>query len=386
MDPKAGARKRRSISGPARFPFPAAFFGYRSQPQVRGWTLWGAVLPLAALLGTAALPGSKSHRVLPAAAPPSVPAPLPSPAARRPAFVLFQSESSSLERQFVARLRSPTSGGRPGLARDRGDLRVVLLDSLASPAGRRFAIRETPTLLALGPGGREISRRVGPEPITAALAAAAPGAARTSAAPASCPVWRGPRLRWIDERDPRARRVYRRFGGGRRGVPDIFKAMSLRPDLMEKALDLSEMGHFSDGYLDRKTKERIATYVSALNGSHYCTGSHAGGLRDLGARPSEVAALARGDLDGASLSPRDRALFEYLRRLTLQPGDVSDADIRHLKAQGWRDEPIFEAAFDASLFACFNRIAITYGLDYPPDGWQPSPQPLEPASRRIAAN
>jgi len=63
---------------------------------------------------------------------------------------------------------------------------------------------------------------------------------------------------------------------------------------------------------------------------------------------------------------------------TLKPGEVTDADIRRLTAQGWRDEQIFEAAFDASLFALFNRVAITYGLDYPPDGWQP---PLRTALR-----
>jgi len=172
--------------------------------------------------------------------------------------------------------------------------------------------------------------------------------------------------------------MYRRFGGGRWSVPEIFKAMSLRPDLMEKALDLSEMGHFSDGYLDRRTKERIATFVSSLNASHYCVGSHAGGLRDLGARSAEVAALARGDLDAASLSAKDRALFEFVRQLTLKPGEVKDEDVARLRRKGWRDEQIFEAAFDTSLFAFFNRLAITYGLDYPPDGWQP---PLRTALR-----
>jgi uncharacterized peroxidase-related enzyme len=341
--------------------------------------LCGAVLPLAALLGATVRPGAGAHRAVPAAAPPvSLRASLLALGLRRPTFVLFQSGTSSVERQFLAGLR------RDGPARGRDDLRVVLLNSLDSPTARRFAIRETPTLLALEPGGHEMSRRLGPEAITAALAASAPGAPRTSAAvptEASCRVWRGPRLRWVEESDPRARRVYRRFGGGRWGVPDIFKAMSLRPELMEKVLDLSETGHFSDGYLDRKTKERIATFVSALNGSHYCVGSHAGGLRDLGARSTEVATLARGDLDAAPLSPRERALFEYLRRLTLKPGDVTDADLQRLKALGWRDEQIFEAAFDASLFALFNRVAITYGLDYPPDGWQPSPLQLRTALR-----
>jgi uncharacterized peroxidase-related enzyme len=297
---------------------------------------------------------------------------LPISGSQRPTYVLFQNATSSMERQFLETLR------REGPARDREDLRVVLLDRLDSVTARRFRIQETPTLIALGERGREISRRVGPQAITAALAASGPGGSEPAARVdgATCRVWRGPRLRWVKEDDPRARRVYRRFGGGRWEVPDIFKAMSLRPDLMEKALDLSERGHFSDGYLDRRTKERIATFVSALNGSHYCIGSHAGGLRNLGARSAEVAALARGDLEGAGLSARDHALFQFVRRLTLTPGEIGDADVARLRGRGWRDEQIFEAAFDASLFAMFNRVAITYGLDYPPDGWKPTSRQL----------
>jgi len=252
---------------------------------------------------------------------------------------------------------------------------VVRVSSRAPPAPRRFALRETPTLLPLAPGGREIGRHVGPQAITAALASTAPGRsvpAGSSAKETTCRVWRGPRLRWIEEDDPRARQIYRRFGGGRWPVPDIFKAMSLRPELMEKALDLSERGHFSDGYLSRRTKERIATFVSSLNGSHYCIGSHAGGLKALGAPTAEVAALARGDLAGAALPAREQALLEFVRRLTLHPGEIADADVARLRALGWRDEQIFEAAFDAALFAFFNRLAAAYGLEYPPDGWQPS--------------
>ncbi len=155
-------------------------------------------------------------------------------------------------------------------------------------------------------------------------------------------------------------------------VPDIFKAMSLRPELMEKVLDLSERGHFSDGYLDRRTKERIATFVSALNGSPYCLGSHAGGLRTLGSPSSQVAALARADLAGAGLPVREQALLEFVRGLTLKPGQVTDADVARLRQHGWSDEQVFEAAFDAALFAFFNRVASAYGLDSPPDGWEPS--------------
>jgi hypothetical protein len=76
------------------------------------------------------------------------------------------------------------------------------------------------------------------------------------------------RLKWVDEADPKAAEVYKLFGGGARGVPEIMKTMSLQPGIMEGIHGLSRY-HFSDGYLDRRTHEVIASYVSALNKCKY---------------------------------------------------------------------------------------------------------------------
>lgn len=265
-----------------------------------------------------------------------------------PGLLLFRSEASGMERRFAAELRRP-------------DVKVISLAGLESPEGRKFAIRETPTLLKLDAEGKEVYRREGPDQIREVLANGA----------ASCLSHHSPRLKWVEETDPRAARVYRRFSGGREGVPDIFKAMSLRPDLMEKLLDLSEKGHFSDGYLTERTKERVATLVSSLNKSSYCTGSHASNLHDLGAGTAEITALTRGDIAGAPVPERERTLLRFARKLTVSPGEVADSDIQQLRSSGWKDEQIFEASFDVSLFALFNRMASTYGLEYPADGWKP---------------
>ena len=77
------------------------------------------------------------------------------------------------------------------------------------------------------------------------------------------------RIKWVNEDDPKAPEAYRTFGGGQRPVPEIMKTMSLRPELMEALNDLSQKAHFSDGFLPRKTKEMIASYVSALNKCKY---------------------------------------------------------------------------------------------------------------------
>lgn len=77
------------------------------------------------------------------------------------------------------------------------------------------------------------------------------------------------RIKWIDEDDPTAPEVYRMFGGGRRGVPEIMKTMSLQPGVMETIARLAGDYHFHDRYLPRRTKEMIASYVSSLNKCKY---------------------------------------------------------------------------------------------------------------------
>jgi uncharacterized peroxidase-related enzyme len=269
----------------------------------------------------------------------------------RPAFLLFSSEGSSVERAFVAAL-------------PLGRVRVVPVSGLDAAEAKQYRVSETPTLVRLTGTGDEQGRCIGASAISAEL---------KGKKTATCLRQIGRRLPWVEESDRRAGWVYRRFSGGRDGVPDIFKAMSLRPRLMEKVLDLSEELHFSDGYLDRLTKERIATLVSSANHSAYCVGSHAAGLAALGSRAAETEALAQGKTDIATLSPKQQALLAFSRRLTKEPGSAhTSQDIEHLRQLGWSDEQIWEAAFDTSLFNLFNRMAATYRLETPTEGWKPT--------------
>ncbi len=81
------------------------------------------------------------------------------------------------------------------------------------------------------------------------------------------------RIRWVDESEARGdiANVYGDYmrGRGREFVPDILKCFSLRPDFLRQVIAFSETVHFSDGHLERRTKEMIATYVSGLNQCPY---------------------------------------------------------------------------------------------------------------------
>lgn len=83
-----------------------------------------------------------------------------------------------------------------------------------------------------------------------------------------------PRIQWINEHAASGELadVYRQWfehNPGRPEIPGILKCFSQRPDFLRDVMEFSYRVHFSEGYLTRRIKEIIATYVSALNQCPY---------------------------------------------------------------------------------------------------------------------
>ena len=82
------------------------------------------------------------------------------------------------------------------------------------------------------------------------------------------------RIAWTEDGDARGElaEIYAKWkqaNPGRDRFPEILKCFSARPDFLRQVMDFSYGVHFSDGHLTRRTKEMIATYVSALNRCKY---------------------------------------------------------------------------------------------------------------------
>jgi hypothetical protein len=60
-----------------------------------------------------------------------------------------------------------------------------------------------------------------------------------------------------------------RAGSGRQQVPGIIKCFGARPDFLRQMVEFSNTIHFSEGHLQRRQKEMIASYVSYLNRCPY---------------------------------------------------------------------------------------------------------------------
>jgi alkylhydroperoxidase/carboxymuconolactone decarboxylase family protein YurZ len=165
-----------------------------------------------------------------------------------PTVFLFFNGTSSADKELARTLteRAQSAGGRVAL-------RLVRLMNLDAAAARQHGITETPTVLVLDRFGKTVARTSAMAEIDAAVLQAL----------------RMARIKWVDEKDPSAPEVFKNLGGGRAPVPGILKTMSLQPEWMDAIDRLSRRAVFSDTHLPRRTKEMIATYVSALNRCKY---------------------------------------------------------------------------------------------------------------------
>ena len=80
-----------------------------------------------------------------------------------------------------------------------------------------------------------------------------------------------------------------------------------------------------------------------------------------------VAAIADGDLDNAGLTAAERALLEYVKRVTEAAYRTTPKDVQRLRDLGWSEPQIAEAVYITAMFAFFNRVADAFGIS--PQGY-----------------
>ncbi len=69
------------------------------------------------------------------------------------------------------------------------------------------------------------------------------------------------------------------------------------------------------------------------------------------------------DHSGAKLSPADRAMLDYVVRLTDTPPAITREDVDDLRAHGFDDVGIHDICAVASYYAFVNRIADGLGVE-----------------------
>jgi len=73
-------------------------------------------------------------------------------------------------------------------------------------------------------------------------------------------------------------------------------------------------------------------------------------------------AIAEGDLDHASLTAAERALLDYVKKVTEAAYRTTPEDVQGLRDLGWTEPQIAEAVYVTAMFAFFNRVADAFGI------------------------
>lgn len=149
-------------------------------------------------------------------------------------------------------------------------------------------------------------------------------------------------------------------------VPNVLRNFALRPSHLLRWNDHYEELMRGESGLSRAEREMIAVVVSVANDCSYCIAAHSAALRKLTKDPALADAIAA-DHTTAPLEPRQQAMLDYARKLTLHPTEMTERDVAALRHEGWSDEDVMDVAEITGMFNLTNRMAS--GL-----GWQPNPE------------
>jgi uncharacterized peroxidase-related enzyme len=112
--------------------------------------------------------------------------------------------------------------------------------------------------------------------------------------------------------------------------------------------------------------ELIALVSAATNGCTYCTAHHGAVLRGMVDDPVFAEYIGR-NYRMAGLSPRQRAMLDFVILVHRDPEAIGDAERDRLRALGFDDQAIWYIAATAAFYAGANRLAVASGLKVTPE-------------------
>lgn len=160
--------------------------------------------------------------------------------------------------------------------------------------------------------------------------------------------------------------LYDRLRQQRGRVSNILKVHSLRPSALTHHLDLYMGLLFGSGGLSRAQREMIAVVVSRENQCEYCVSHHREALAKYVKDENILEQVCR-DYRKADLTPADRTLLDYARKLTASPAAVEETDVVTMRRSGYTDEDILLANLIVAYFNFVNRIALGLGVEHSED-------------------
>lgn len=163
-----------------------------------------------------------------------------------------------------------------------------------------------------------------------------------------------------DQAGDELRPLYEMAGQALGYVPTLMQVLGNRPDLLRQLL--AGYGELqSPAGLPQPLKEKLALVVSAANSNSYCIRAHLELLGKLGVDTAIGKQLVN-DHRSADVPDKEKALFDFAKKLTVAPFEIKGEDVEALREHGWEDGEILEAVHVTSYFNHINRLAAGLGV------------------------
>ncbi|UCH84561.1 MAG: peroxidase-related enzyme [Candidatus Latescibacterota bacterium] len=158
---------------------------------------------------------------------------------------------------------------------------------------------------------------------------------------------------------------YKKYGDPFEGVPNILKALSLKPDSLRHHYDLFK--HLTTGKsgLSRMQREMIGVVVAKVNNCEYCLKHHKKSLYQLTKNPFLIGAIEN-DFHEADVPEKDIAMLEYAKKLAADSSSTEKKDVDALREAGFKDIDILDIAQVAAFFSYADRLANGLGVELEP--------------------
>lgn len=147
----------------------------------------------------------------------------------------------------------------------------------------------------------------------------------------------------------------------RLGHPSEFSLLgSLHPDLVAARLDLYHASEHCPSGLTGRQRLLVGYLTSILNRAPHCASQVRLKLAQTHTPDQLVNALDHGDYE--HLGPAEAAVARYTRKLTRDPGQMTEPDVQALRTVGLDDLAIVDANNQCAHLNYVNRIANGLGL------------------------
>jgi alkylhydroperoxidase family enzyme len=116
---------------------------------------------------------------------------------------------------------------------------------------------------------------------------------------------------------------------------------------------------------DGRMCEFLITYISGLNQSAFCYEAHKRLAMQLGVKEVVFGQL-KADIDSANVETKLKPILHFVKKLTLTPQLISQADVKAIFEAGWDERRFLDAICLCAVVNCMNRLAIGIGLSDSP--------------------